>query len=123
MTDFWTMVKATVDDPIVIALGVIVAGYFAARSLFNHSPLGRAFARVVLLVVLTVVLLRGGIVPYQPSASSGAPFRDAAVAAMKVAWWLWAAWLLVGFLHSFLVIERRPREVKLLHDLLAGLVY
>ena len=44
-------------------------------------------------------------------------------AVLKIAWWAWGAWLLVGFLRSFLIFERRPREAKLLQDLIAGLIY
>jgi len=50
-------------------------------------------------------------------------WRDAAHALLKMAWWLWTAWFLVGFLRAFVIVERRPREGKLLQDLLAGLIY
>jgi small-conductance mechanosensitive channel len=123
MVELWTTVKATLADPIVLAVVVVVLGWFAARFLFKANPLGRTLARVVLLLILTVVLLRGGIAPYRPLTSSGSLFRDAAVAAMQVAWWLWAAWLVVGLVHTFLVLEHRPHEGKLIQDLLAGLVY
>ena len=33
------------------------------------------------------------------------------------------AWFLVCFLRAFVIVERRPREGKLLQDLLAGLIY
>jgi small-conductance mechanosensitive channel/CRP-like cAMP-binding protein len=123
MAELWTMVQMTAGDPMVLALGAIVLGWFAARFLFKQYPLGRALARVALLLLLTVVLLQGGIVPYHPLGSSGTPFRDAVVAGMKIAWWLLAAWLVVGLVRSFIVMERRPREGKLIQDLLAGLVY
>jgi small-conductance mechanosensitive channel len=42
---------------------------------------------------------------------------------LQIAWWVWAAWLLVGILRIVLVFELRPREGKLLQDILAGLVY
>ena len=42
---------------------------------------------------------------------------------MKIAWWFWAAWFLVGALRAFVVFQRSPRESKLLQDLLAGLIY
>ena len=79
--------------------------------------------RVIFLVVLTIVLLRAGVVPYQPLHSTGIPFRDGAHAVLKIAWWLWAAWFLVGVLRAFVVTEHRPREGKLIQDLLAGLIY
>jgi small-conductance mechanosensitive channel/CRP-like cAMP-binding protein len=123
MSELGAAARAAMEEPIVVALAVIVLGWCAVRFLFRGHPLGRAVARLVLLVVLTAVLLHGGIVPYQPLTSSGAPFRDAVVAAIKIAWWASAAWLLVGFLRSFLVIERRPHEGKIIQDLLAGVIY
>jgi small-conductance mechanosensitive channel/CRP-like cAMP-binding protein len=62
-------------------------------------------------------------VPYQPLALTGSPFRDAVHALLKIAWWFWAAWFLVGVLRAFVVFQRSPREAKLLQDLLAGLIY
>src|SRR5207244_3545143 len=42
---------------------------------------------------------------------------------VKVSWWFWTAWFLVGFLRAFVIVEHRPREGKLLQDLLAELIY
>jgi len=75
------------------------------------------------LILLTIALLHADIVPYQPLALTGSPFRDAVHAILKIAWWFWAAWFLVGVLRAFVVFQRRPREAKLLQDLLAGLIY
>ena len=91
--------------------------------LFRRHPLGRAFVRVVFLGVLTVVLLRAGIVPYRPLVLTGAPLEDAAHAALKIAWWAWAAWFVVSVLRVFVASERRPKEGKLVEELLAGLIY
>jgi len=38
-------------------------------------------------------------------------------------WWLGAAWFSVSILRAVLVFERRPREGKLLQDIVAGLIY
>jgi len=78
---------------------------------------------VCFLVALTIVLLHAGVVPYQPLTLTGVPFQDAVHALLKITWWLWAAWFLVGLLRAFAVTEHRPREGKLIQDVLAGLVY
>ncbi len=49
--------------------------------------------------------------------------RGVVSAGLKIAWWAWGAWLLVGFLRTFLNFERRPREAKLLQDIIAGVIY
>jgi small-conductance mechanosensitive channel len=114
---------AALHDPLVVTLCVFSLLGLAVHILFRRHPLGRALVRIVFLGVLTVVLLRAGIVPYQPLVLTGAPLEDAAHAALKIAWWAWAAWFVVGVLRVFVASERRPHEGKLVQDLLAGLIY
>src|SRR5580700_1173927 len=114
---------AAVRDPLVVILALFAVGGTAAHLLFRRYPFGKAIVRVVFLVLLTIAFLHANIVPYQPLEFTGTPLLDAVHAALKIAWWLWAAWLLVGFLRAFVIVERRPREGKLLQDLLAGLIY
>ena len=114
---------AAVRDPLVVILALFAVGGTAAHLLFRRYPFGKAVVRVVFLVLLTIAFLHANIVPYQPLEFTGTPLLDAVHAALKIAWWLWAAWLLVGFLRAFVIVERRPREGKLLQDLLAGLIY
>jgi len=101
-----------------MAVGVLVS-----RLLFKQHPIWRAIARIVFLVLLTLFLLHGGIVPYQSPHSTGTPFRDIIAGTLKIAWWLWAAWFLVGLIRSIVVFERQPREGKLVQDLLSALIY
>jgi small-conductance mechanosensitive channel len=110
-------------DPLFVTLLLFILGVLLTHFLFRRRALARAIVRVVFLVVLTVVLLHAGIVPYEPLTRTGVPLEDAVRALLKIAWWFWAAWFLVGFLRAFVVAEHRPREGKLIQDLLAGLIY
>ena len=123
MIDLSVVMEAAEQDPLVVAFGLMVLGGLTTHFLLKNRPFARAIIRVVFLILLTVVLLHADIVPYQPLQLTGSPFRDAVHAALKVAWWFWTAWFLVGFLRAFVIVEHRPREGKLLQDLLAGLVY
>ena len=123
MIDLASHGAAAVRDPLVITLVVFSFGGLLTHVLFRRHPLGRAMVRVIFLVILTIVLLRAGIVPYQPLTLTGVPLQDAVHAILKIAWWLWTAWFVVGFLRVFVVTEHRPREGKLIQDLLAGVVY
>jgi small-conductance mechanosensitive channel/CRP-like cAMP-binding protein len=123
MADLRDAVWTAVQDPLFMALCLLVLGGVAARFLFKGYPQGHAITRFVFFVLLTIALLHGEIVPYQPMRSSGGPLHNAVGVALEIAWWLWAAWLMVGILRSVLVFERRPREGKLLQDILAGLIY
>jgi len=123
MNDLIAVVQLTARDPLVGAFALMAVGVLVSRLLLKQQPFWRAIARVVFLVLLTLLLLYGGIVPYQPLRSSGAPFHDAIAGILKIAWWFWAAWFLVALIHSVVVFERRPREGKLVQDLLSALVY
>src|ERR1700741_5465700 len=123
MIDFSPLTETVGRDPLVVILGLFALGGTGTHLLFKRQPIGRAITRVVFLIVLTIALLYADIVPYQPLVLTGVPFRDAVHAILKIAWWLWAAWFLVGVLRAFVVFQRSPREAKLIQDLLAGLIY
>src|SRR5215831_14810217 len=123
MIDVSVIMEAAARDPLVVAFGLMVLGGLTTHFLCKHSPFTRAIGRVICLMLLTIVLLRTGIVPYRPLPSTGSPFHDAVHGALQVAWWLWAAWFLVSVLRAFVIVEHRPREGKLLQDLLATLIY
>jgi small-conductance mechanosensitive channel/CRP-like cAMP-binding protein len=120
MTDLST---AVARDPLVAILGLFALGGLVTHFLFKRHRIGRVVVRVTFLIVLTIALLYAKIVPYQPLVLTGVPFRDAVHATLKIAWWVWTAWFLVGVLRAFVVFQRSPREAKLVQDLLAGLIY
>jgi small-conductance mechanosensitive channel/CRP-like cAMP-binding protein len=123
MIDFLNLSAEAARDPLVVVLGLFVLGGLATYFLFKRHPTGRAMVRVVFLILLTIALVHADIVPYQPLVLTGSPFRDGVHAILKIAWWLWAAWFLVGVMRAVIVFQRSPREAKLLQDLLAGLIY
>src|SRR3954447_19229559 len=123
MIEFTQAAAAIVRDPLVITLFVLCLCGLLSHFLFRHHPRRRAVVRVIFLVVLTFVLLRASVLPYEPLHRTGVPFQDAVHATLKIAWWLWAAWFLVSVVRVFVVTEHRPREGKLIQDLLAAVIY
>jgi small-conductance mechanosensitive channel/CRP-like cAMP-binding protein len=123
MIDLSAVIEMAERDPLVVAFGLMVLGGLTTHFLLKKQPFTRAIIRVAFLILLTIVLVRADIVPYQPLQPSGTPFLDVVHGALKVAWWFWTAWFLVGFLRAFIIVEHRPREGKLLQDLFAGLIY
>jgi small-conductance mechanosensitive channel len=123
MPDISDVIATAGRDPLAIVFGLFVLGGLATRLLFREYPAGRAIVRVAFLILLTIAFIHADIVPYRPPKLAGPPLTDAVHAILKIAWWLWAAWLLVGLLRAFVVTEHRPHEGKLLQDLLAGAIY
>jgi len=123
MIDLSGVTQTAESNSLVVAFGLMVLGVLTGHFLLKNYPVVRAISRVIFLILLTVVLVNADIVPYRPLQFTGSPFLDVVHGALKVAWWLWAAWFLVAFLRAFVIVEHRPREGKLIQDLLAGLIY
>src|SRR5215471_6247658 len=123
MSEVSVIMETVERDHLVVAFGLMVLGGLTTHFLFKRYPFTRAIVRVVFLILLTIILLHADIVPYRPLPSTGSPFRDVVHGALQVAWWLWTAWFLVSVLRAFVIVEHRPREGKLLQDLLATLIY
>jgi len=121
--DLITTVAMIAHDPLVGGSALIAFGALISRTLFKQKPIWRAVARVIFLVLLTLLLLYDGIVPYQPLQLTGAPYRDTIAGTLKIAWWLWAAWFLVALVRAVVIFEGRPRDGKLVQDILSALVY
>jgi len=113
----------TPTDPLVLAGVAIAVGFFGARYWRQSNRLAHFLLQLLVFAVLTGLMLAGGVVPYRPELITGDEPRRLFVGALEVIWWLAGAWLAAGALRAFLVLGRRPRESKLVQDLLAALIY
>jgi hypothetical protein len=98
-------VQTIARDPLVLVFALFAVTGTPTHLLFRRYPIGRAMVRVVFLILLTIALVRADIVPYQPLVLTGTPFRDAVHVILKIAWWLLAAWFLVGVLPAVVVFN------------------
>ena len=71
MIDVSFVMETAARDPLIVAFGLMVLGGLTTHFLFKHSPFTRAIVRVVCLILLTILLLSAGIVPYRPLHSTG----------------------------------------------------
>jgi small-conductance mechanosensitive channel/CRP-like cAMP-binding protein len=121
--DLITPVAMIAHDPLIGGSALIAFGALISRMLFKQKPIWRAVARVIFLALLTLLLLYHAIVPYQPLQLTGAPYRDTIAGILKIAWWLWAAWFFVALVRAVVIFEGRPRDGKLVQDILSALIY
>jgi small-conductance mechanosensitive channel len=113
----------SLTDPLFLAALAIIVGFFGARYWRARNSRLHFLVRLVAFTILTGLMLKGGAVPYRPAAETVGEPRRLLTAALEIVWWLAGAWLAVGFLHAFIVLRRRPRESKLVQDLLATVIY
>ena len=123
MTVSYSSILTTATDPLFLAGAVTVIGFFGARYWRGRGALAYFLVQLLFFAILTGLMLAGGVVPYRPGVSIGGEPTRLFVGMLEVIWWLGAAWLAVGFLRAFVVLERQPRDTKLVQDLLAALIY
>lgn len=111
-----------IASPLYMALvGVagIVVWYVIPQSLSNT----RLIVQIAFFLTMSVLLLDGAVVPYELTRSGETTARAILLAVAKALWWVHLAWALIGFVRIFLVFEGKPREARLLQDLVVGVVY
>ena len=95
--------------------------------LWHLVPAGRSNTRLVgqlvLFAVMTLVLVGHDISPVRFEGFAGRAPTALSLQSAKLLWWLHLAWALIGLVRIYLVLEGRPREARLLQDLVVGIVY
>ncbi|SFJ50365.1 Small-conductance mechanosensitive channel [Phyllobacterium sp. CL33Tsu] len=113
----------TVTDPIIQAGTLAATGAIVSRVALRNNPRLHLIFQVTFFIVLTTLLLYHGIVPYEAGPPTASAVQKVFIGIAKVIWWINAAWALVGFARVFLIFERRPREGRLIQDLVVGIIY
>ncbi len=114
---------ALLGDPIVQFCLLVVVGTFISRVMLRHQRAGRLIGQMIFFACLTLLLLYHGIVPYEPSPPQDSVTLRTFTGFAKIVWWVNGAWMLIAFVRLFLIFERKPREGRLLQDLIVGIIY
>jgi len=110
-------------DPFIQTGVLAVVGAIVTRLLLRKYPTWRLLLQLLFFAALTALLLRHNIIPYEVAAADTPIVERVFIAAAKIIWWINAAWLLTGGARAFLILERLPRESRLIQDLVVGLIY
>jgi small-conductance mechanosensitive channel len=117
------MVTEMASDPFVQTGVLAVVGAIVTRILLRRYPAQRLVFQLGFFAALTALLHHHDIVPYEIASDSTPAYERFFLALAKIIWWINAAWVLTGTARVFLIFERRPREGKLIQDLVVGLIY
>lgn len=112
-----------IADPFVQTGVLAVVGAVITRILLRRYPAWRLVVQLVFFVALTALLLLHDIIPYEVAPHSTPVVERFFVATAKIIWWVNAAWLMTSCARVFLIFERRPREGRLIQDLVVGMIY
>ena len=116
-------ISTIIANPIIQTGTLAVIGALISRVMLRKRPIWHLAVQVTFFILLTALLLYHGIVPYQAGPPVASVVEQIFIGAAKIVWWLNAAWALIGFTRVFLIFERRPREGRLIQDLVVGIIY
>ena len=102
-----------------VGLAGIVVWHLIPKRLAN----ARLIVQIGFFLVMSGMLLNQHVVPYEAPRNEVTTADAVLMGSVKLLWWLHLAWALIGFVRIYLVVERKPREARLLQDLVVGLVY
>ncbi|MDF2997618.1 MAG: small mechanosensitive ion channel [Xanthobacteraceae bacterium] len=111
-------------SPIWQLIVVGVAGIVVWHLVPQYRANTRMLAQLAFFGVMTAILVSADLVPFRYE-DSGTTDTGALllIAAAKFLWWLHLAWAIIGVVRIYLVLEGKPREARLLQDLVVGIVY
>ncbi len=103
---------------------VLVLLSTVARVIFGRNPTFRLIANIIFFALLTLLLVEHEIAPYTSDMGDATDlFRRVFVGVAKAVWWIGGAMVLASSVRLFLIFERKPREGRLLQDLVVAIVY
>ena len=113
----------TREAALIAASVLLLATFVAPRLISKWSLWARALWRLAALAALTLLVqhvLGSPIAPRFQIGEGGVRIWQQAV---EVGWWIVAAQSAIGLIRLFIVLETRPRETRIISDLLAGVIY
>lgn len=110
-------------SPLLQVILVGLAGIVVWRLIPARFANVRLIVQIVFFLAMCVLLLGGRVVPYEAWSAAETPGGSVLASLAKLLWWVHLAWALIGFVRIYLVIEGKPREARLLQDLVVGIVY
>lgn len=94
-----------------------------AAKVVSDTGLGRLILNILFFSALTALLLHHGIAPYLQDSNPTGLAERLTNGALKTIWWFGGASVLASSARMFLIFERKPREGRLLQDLVVALIY
>jgi small-conductance mechanosensitive channel len=118
-----TLLGETGDGPVAWLIVLGFAGMAMWRLIGPMRSNLRLVVQIVCFTAMTAVLVFGDVPLGQPHAQRIDDAHGIAVILAQLLWWLHLSWAVIGFVRIYLVLEGRPREARLLQDIVIGAVY
>ena len=111
------------SSPLLYMVLVGLAGIVVWHLIPKRFANARLIIQIGFFLAMSAMLLERHVVPYEPARGDETTAGAILIGSVKLLWWLHLAWALIGFVRIYLVFERKPREARLLQDVVVGIVY
>jgi small-conductance mechanosensitive channel/CRP-like cAMP-binding protein len=119
---FSSIIARLAGDPISQFVGLVIL-IILARFSVRGQPASRFAAHLVFFALLTVLLVVNNVAPWSTDMTADDLTHRIFLGIAKTTWWIGGAMVLATSIRLFLIFERKPREGRLLQDLLVGVIY
>ncbi|MDQ0560141.1 small-conductance mechanosensitive channel [Rhizobium mesoamericanum] len=109
--------------PLVLINLLGVVGIVVWHLQGRNRPTARLIVQILFFAGMTAVLTFARILPHRVDETHATGLIAFLSTSARVLWWTHLAWTLIGFVRIYIVLERRPREARLLQDLVVAVVY
>lgn len=100
-----------------------ISGIVVWHAQGRKRPTGRLIVQILFFLGMSLLLPLGGNSPLRPN-DVGTPGIDVLLSrSAMVLWWTHLAWTIIGLLHIYVMINRKPREAHLIQDMAVAVVY
>lgn len=109
--------------PLVLTNILGVAGIIVWHLQGSDRPTGRLIAQILFFIGMSLVLYLGGISPHRVDGAHLRGFDALLSISARILWWTHLAWAIIGLVHIYMLLNRRPREAHLIQDMAVGVIY
>lgn len=100
-----------------------IAGIVVWHVQGGSRPTGRLIVQILFFTGMSLVLYMGGIAPHQPDEVYTEGLAALLSKSARILWWTHLAWTIIGFIHIYVRLNRKPREAHLILDMAVAVIY
>lgn len=88
-----------------------------------ERPTGRLTVQILFFAGMSLVLYLGGIAPHQPDDAYAEGLTALLSKSARILWWTHLAWTVIGFIHIYVRLNRKPQAAHLILDMAVAAIY
>ncbi|MCP1830335.1 small-conductance mechanosensitive channel [Bradyrhizobium sp. USDA 4532] len=108
--------------PLVLTNILGIAGIVVWHLQGSNRPTGRLIAQILFFIGMSFTLYLGGIAPHRVDGAQLRGLGALLSISARILWWTHLAWAIIGLVHIYMLLNRRPREAHLIQDMAVGVI-